>query len=169
MTSCNIITGYHQTSPSSAELILRHGFQPGSGGIAGGGIYFALNPEDTMKKAHHHGAMLCARVDTGRVKIMTYFDRNLTLEQLNKEGFDCVFLPSGDGVVSKNEYVVYESHRIKLIERSELPGSISVDGYYHPGKRESNGCCCECQVPCGGIGACSKFVCDGTVYCYRTI
>merc|ERR1711990_78527 len=59
----NVIRGYHQTSPDVGPEILRNGFRPGTGGIAGAGIYFALAPEDTVGKAHHTGYMLQADVD----------------------------------------------------------------------------------------------------------
>ncbi|GIQ85863.1 hypothetical protein KIPB_007604 [Kipferlia bialata] len=115
----NIITGFHQTSVSAAAAILKaQRFQPGSGGIAGGGIYFALNAKDTNQKAQRHGVVLRARVDVGRSKIMTHFDPSLTGSRLADEGFDSVFLPTGDGVnLSANEYVVFDTRRITDIKR----------------------------------------------------
>ena len=76
-----------------------------------------MNAEDTNQKAHKHGAILQANVDVGRAKIMTHVDHGMTLAKLNAEGFDSVFLPAGDGVVSKNEYVVYEPYRVTNIRR----------------------------------------------------
>jgi len=42
---------YHQTNRRAAHSIMRHGFRPGRHGWCGGGIYFAISPWDTNKKA----------------------------------------------------------------------------------------------------------------------
>ncbi|KAA6394943.1 MAG: hypothetical protein EZS28_009524 [Streblomastix strix] len=113
----NIITGFHQTTPQAAQQILANGFKPGSGGIAGGGIYFALNQHDTFQKAHQHGTILKAKVNVGRAKIMTSFDWGLNGQKLENEGFDSVFLPTGDGSnLSANEYVIYDPRRVLSVE-----------------------------------------------------
>ncbi|KAA6365841.1 MAG: hypothetical protein EZS28_038632 [Streblomastix strix] len=114
----NIITGFHQTDPGSASQILSHGFKLGNAGIAGGGIYFALNKNDTNQKAHSHGTVLKCLVDVGRAKIMSKFEPALNGQKLAAEGYDSVFLPTGDGVnLSANEYVVYDPQRVKKIEK----------------------------------------------------
>ena len=54
---------YHQTDAETAEVILRtQRMKPGSGGLAGGGIYFATTPELTGHKAHKKGVILEATV-----------------------------------------------------------------------------------------------------------
>ncbi|KAA6369302.1 MAG: hypothetical protein EZS28_035172 [Streblomastix strix] len=113
----NIIVGFHQTNSNAAQLILKNGFKPGNGGIAGGGIYFALNKDDTNQKAHHHGTILRADVDVGRAKIMTRFDHSLTGARLADEGYDSVFLPTGDGSnLSANEYVIYDPNTFNMCD-----------------------------------------------------
>ena len=112
----NVIVGYHQTNPESAQQILQKGFQCGSCGIAGGGIYFAMNPNDTNFKARSKGVILKAHVDVGACKILNCFNPGLNGEKLKQEGFDSVFLPTGDGInLNSNEYVVYDPSKVKNI------------------------------------------------------
>lgn len=70
----HIITLYHQTSPSIGKIILQSGFKPGRLGWCGGGIYFAMTPKATTGKIKgpnsHHGFMIEAKVDVGRIKHM---------------------------------------------------------------------------------------------------
>ncbi|KAA6386463.1 MAG: hypothetical protein EZS28_018012 [Streblomastix strix] len=114
----NIITGYHQTSAQAAQAILATGFRVGAGGIAGGGIYFALKKEDTNWKAHQKGVILKCQVDVGSCKIMTQMEPRLTGEDLKKQGFDSVYFPANYMNVGLNypEYVIYNPSRIKKIE-----------------------------------------------------
>lgn len=71
-----IMTLYHQTSPSIGKLILQSGFKPGHLGWCGAGIYFAMTPQATTGKIKgpdsHHGFMIEAKVDVGRVKHMSW-------------------------------------------------------------------------------------------------
>ncbi|KAA6402919.1 MAG: hypothetical protein EZS28_001560 [Streblomastix strix] len=114
----NIVDGYHQTSREAARQIIQTGFRPGTGGIAGGGIYFALNVEDTNRKAHQKGVILKCQVDIGRTKIMKQMEPQLTGEQLKKQGYDSVYFPANYMNTNLNlpEYVIYDSNRVKKIE-----------------------------------------------------
>ena len=76
-----------------------------------------MNPDDTFFKAQKKGVIIKAIVDIGAPKIMTKYDNKLTLKDLKEQGFDSVFLPSGDGLnISANEYVIYEPQRVKKVE-----------------------------------------------------
>ncbi|KAA6394569.1 MAG: hypothetical protein EZS28_009907 [Streblomastix strix] len=107
------------TSPQAAKLILRNGFKPGTGGIAGGGIYFALRPQDTKGKAHHEGVIFKCEVDVGSCKIMKKKEDKLTRRQLEEQGFDSVYFPANfmDVTLNRPEYVIYDPHRVKSIEK----------------------------------------------------
>ncbi|KAA6403333.1 MAG: putative Serine/Threonine kinase catalytic domain protein, partial [Streblomastix strix] len=82
-----------QTSAQAAQAILATGFRVGAGGIAGGGIYFALNRADTERKAHQKGVILECQVDVGSCKIMKQMEPQLTGDELKRQGFDSVFFP----------------------------------------------------------------------------
>ena len=68
-------------------------------------------------KAHYTGAVICALVDMGRKKIVPYSDRSITIAKLNAEGYDSVYvpgiMPTPEGRVSRDEFVVYQKHRVK--------------------------------------------------------
>ena len=70
-----------------------------------------------LGKAHFKGAVICALVDLGRKKIVEISDRSITLQKLNNEGYDSVYvpgiIPTPMGRVSRDEFVVYEKHRVK--------------------------------------------------------
>lgn len=107
---------YHATNANAAEKIKRNGFQCGRSGLAGGGIYFAENSTDAMRKSNNGAeAVLRCDVDLGRCKTLdSSGDSNLTLTRLNREGFDSVrIIRNGD------EYVVYEAHRVRVLELLE--------------------------------------------------
>jgi len=108
-----VMTLYHQTSPVIAALILKGGFKLGTSGWCGGGIYFAISPEDTSKKAispdSHKGFIIAAQVDVGRVlHLSKKCDWSMTDQKLQSEQYDSVTFNPGDGV----EYVVYSSDRV---------------------------------------------------------
>jgi hypothetical protein len=114
----NIIIGYHQTKNDTTIInsILQNGFRCGSGGLAGGGIYFALQPEDTVGKAHQGGYIFKCNVNVGRVKMMQKICPNTNLQSLNREGYDSVFIPGGKhSPVNRDEYVVFEPSRVTII------------------------------------------------------
>ncbi|CEM33892.1 unnamed protein product [Vitrella brassicaformis CCMP3155] len=55
--------GYHQTSPAFGRQIRQtRVMQPSSSGAAGRGIYFAIRPDETERKARHKGCMVKAEI-----------------------------------------------------------------------------------------------------------
>jgi len=108
-----VLVLFHQTSPGAGPLILQNGFKLGTEGWCGGGIYFATSPQATYRKAigpeSHHGYIVGARVNVGRVKYMgSSCDRSMTGLKLWLLGYDSIHFNPGDG----DEYVVYSKHRI---------------------------------------------------------
>jgi hypothetical protein len=108
----NYLIGFHQTTADAALKIACTGFRPGSDGMFGGGIYFARSIDHTFGKAHFTGAFICALIDMGRMKTVTKGDRTITLQKLNREGFDSVYAKAG-GDLSRDEFIVYSSDRVK--------------------------------------------------------
>ena len=128
-------TLYHQTDISTAEIILRtQKMKPGSGGLAGGGIYFATTPEFTGHKAHKKGMILEATVALGRIHTLPRDgDPQMTLQKLKDLGFDSVCIARA--VSSGQEYVVYDPNQVKSIRRldnddSECDTDDDDDCYY---------------------------------------
>ena len=68
ITTCrgDCLIGFHQTTPEVALLIAKTGFKCGSGGMYGGGIYFARTIDLTDRKALSNGAVICALVEMGK-------------------------------------------------------------------------------------------------------
>lgn len=108
---------YHQTTTEIAKKILdSQEFRPGTEGLAGGGIYFAVTPEETEHKAHQHGAILRASVQLGNVRELTPSgDPDMTTQKMLKDGYDSVMIPRPGGT----EYVVYFSDQVKDISLYE--------------------------------------------------
>ena len=104
---------YHQTSfAAAAEILKTQTMLRGRSGMAGGGIYFAVNPSDTEHKAHQHGVVLKAHVHVGHMKtIDVNGDTSLTGEKLALEGVDSVCIPRVNGL----EVVVYFSDQVHSI------------------------------------------------------
>ena len=103
---------YHQTDHACAAAICAsQTFRPGSAGLAGPGMYFAVSAADTNHKAHKRGVVLCATVRLGNIlRINPNGDSSLCLSKLLAHGYDSVMIPrSGD------EYVVYTSDQISSI------------------------------------------------------
>ena len=116
---------YHQTDAATANIILRtQHMKPGSGGLAGGGIYFATTPELTGHKAHKKGVILEATVALGRIHTLdANGDPNMTLQKLKAMGFDsvCIARPVSSG----QEYVVYDPEQVLRIVETDQQGSAS--------------------------------------------
>lgn len=108
----NVRTLFHQTAPQHAALIRQSSrMLRGSDGLAGGGIYFATNEQDTEHKAHSKGVMLHCRVRLGRVKDIPWTgDPSVTFRKLLKEGYDSVRIPRPGG----DEYVVYNFDQVEV-------------------------------------------------------
>ena len=116
---------YHQTDAATANIILRtQRMKPGSGGLAGGGIYFATTPELTGHKAHRTGVILEATVALGRIHTLdANGDPNMTLQKLKAKGFDsvCIARPVSSG----QEYVVYDPEQVLRIVEADQQGVAS--------------------------------------------
>ena len=108
-----VVELYHQTSRDVADTIVREQKMiRGSGGLAGGGIYFAESPSETMNKAHNHGAILKATVLLGSQKtISSSGDGSITFDSLLREGYDSVLIPRHGGT----EHVVYNYDQVRDI------------------------------------------------------
>jgi len=128
----NIMTLYHQTSPAICNSILSGGFRSGSIGWCGGGIYFAGSPGGTYGKAvgvdSHHGCILQARVNMGRVKHMgrtcisssrcwgktVNFAIHCIAHGIRRQpGYDSVIFNPGDGT----EFMVWDPSRVVSVRR----------------------------------------------------
>lgn len=107
-----VMTLYHQTDHGCAAAICAsQTFRPGSCGLAGAGMYFAVSVGDTNHKAHKHGVVLCCTVRLGSIlQIDPNGDSSLCLANLLTRGYDSVEIPR-NGV----EYVVYSSDQISNI------------------------------------------------------
>lgn len=113
---------YHQTSMAACKAIFKNGkgsenFKPGSYGIAGPGIYFAVKAFHTGWKAQKFGCMIEALVQTGTVLETSYdADKSLTGEKMLQDKKDSVWIPRG-GKKGRNtgslpEVVVYFNDQI---------------------------------------------------------
>jgi len=112
---------YHCTSREHADSIKRYGFRCGSGGLAGGGIYFAESAGDASRKAHNKGVVLECEVNLGKTWSLDFNgDSNMTLSRLNSMGYDSVLIPR-NGI----EYCIYEPHRVSVIGEHHDPMSSS--------------------------------------------
>jgi hypothetical protein len=106
---------YHQTDSATANIIIQtQKMKPGSGGLAGGGIYFATTPELTSHKAHKKGVILEATVALGRIHTLEAAgDPTMTLQKLNSLGYNSVCIARA--VSSGQEYVVYDPKQVSAI------------------------------------------------------
>lgn len=109
--------GYHQTSGAICNTILTNGFQPGSNGWCGGGIYFAQTPRATGWKAigedSHKGCILRATIAIGRPKRAGRRCDHLYGAKVKRQGYDSILFDPGDGL----EIVVFDPSRITSITR----------------------------------------------------
>jgi hypothetical protein len=133
---------FHMTSIQNAVAILREQeMHPGTHGLCGPGIYFGAEPDQLSKKAHSPGVILSADVDLGNVMVARK-DQCYAGEDwahiLDHRGYDTV---KCTGLVSGDEYVVYDSNRVRSIElfrgapylfTGRLQGS--ADGSAKPGR-----------------------------------
>ena len=107
---------FHETNEQAAGAILKGSMARGSGGAAGGGIYFAQTPALARQKAHNHGVMLKCLVYLGNIREINMQDdavRGLTFAELRKQGFDAARLTFMNG----DEYAVYNRDQVLVIER----------------------------------------------------
>ena len=113
----NSTTLYHQTDPAAASAIISsQRMRRGAGGMAGGGIYFAVSKADTHRKAQKHGVILEADVTLGRIlTISANGDSSITYRKLKSMGYDSVKIPRPNGI----EHVVYDWTQVKNIKVRE--------------------------------------------------
>merc|ERR1712166_453448 len=123
---------YHLTDEVAAKSIKATGFQPGSKGMFGGGIYFAKNVADCMGKAQHDKskgtAILTAKVKLGRSKVFRKAATSLTLAKVKAN--DCTSAKGDSPAVSMPEYVVFEPWQVT---------SIRVKSFLKPGGQSAGG------------------------------
>jgi hypothetical protein len=114
----NTMVGYHQTGNAATLIISSKKLKPGSGGIAGGGIYLATNPNDTMHKAHNFGFLFKVKAKLGNVQKWSpnTIQTNFTFGQLAAQGYDSVLIPRPGG----DEHVVYNEDQVELLEVCRL-------------------------------------------------
>lgn len=119
----NKIIGFHETSYESVDPIIKsQKMKVGKEGLAGGGIYFAVNAQDAHRKTEHRGVILKGTILLGNVlkwKNTKEF-KTMTYEKLKKKGYDSVVIPRERG----NEYVVYRPDQVKDISISVNQGSL---------------------------------------------
>ena len=124
-------TLYHRTTKTVARLVKEQGGRMlrGQGGIAGGGIYFAESPEQTLWKAELSGkgqgsVILECRVAAGNVQVLDRdADPRLTFRALAQRGYDSVLVQRGIcqepgpgfGKPSGDEYVVYSWDQVQVV------------------------------------------------------
>ena len=117
---------YHQTDFATANIIIQtQKMKPGSGGLAGGGIYFATTPELTGHKAHKKGVILEATVALGRIHTLEAAgDSTMTLQKLNSLGYNSVCIARA--VSSGHEYVVYDPKQVSAIQYAPSHASVQA-------------------------------------------
>jgi hypothetical protein len=112
---------YHCTTRSNADSIKRNGFRCGSGGLTGGGIYFAESISDASRKARQNGVVLECNVELGRVMDVGFNgDDSLSLSSVRGRGYDSVRIPRNG-----TEYCVYEPHRVRVVDEHRDPAVSS--------------------------------------------
>ena len=131
-----VLTCYHQTSEDAAKSIISsQTFRPGTEGVAGGGMYFAVKPEETQVKTHNFGPILQCKVKLGNNKRLPYDgDKNFLptncrdgFERCLNAGVDSVSFPRNSGL----EYVVYNRDQVYDIQYYKEGGYIMTTNHFH--------------------------------------
>lgn len=125
---CRVYNGwglklFHQTNPEAAKSIVKSQTMfPGKKGYVGGGIYFALSPQETERKAESKGVMLFADVYVGRMLFLIGPRNTIDGNMLYQLGFDSVWTNLRSGP----EVVVYWQEQVTNIQiwfpKYGLPG-----------------------------------------------
>ncbi|CEM31392.1 unnamed protein product [Vitrella brassicaformis CCMP3155] len=124
------ITLYHQTSIAAGQAIASgRNMQPGTGGLVGGGIYFAATEQETNRKAHHRGCMIEARVYLGKIKQITKTQIfNYTHQSLQQEGYDSIHVTP---MVTGDEYIVFNRAQVKLRKVWDMATKAEIPIKHH--------------------------------------
>ena len=128
--SGNTTTLYHQTSAEAARCIIETGLMnPGTKGVAGGGIYFTITPEQTYHKAQSQGVILECDVVLGAILTVDGYWISGNLQELVALGFDSVQLQRETTMLEDirsckriirlggTEYVVYDSSQVIRVKK----------------------------------------------------
>jgi len=138
LRSGQVLTCYHQTSEDVSKIIIKsQTFRPGTEGIAGGGMYFAVKPEETQIKTHHYGPILQCKVKLGNNFRLGYNGDSSFLPKDCRDGFerclnvgvDSVSLPRTSGL----EYVVYNKDQVSDIGYYIQEGYIMTTNHFAHG------------------------------------
>lgn len=102
----------HGTSGDSAENIIREGFQVGSKGMYGAGIYFATDTSKSAQYSRDSGVktMLLCYVVLGKYMECSGPQPTFNLQVIVSKGFDSVFAKRNTkltGGVYNDEYIIY--------------------------------------------------------------
>lgn len=107
----------HQTDKAAAEAIVKsQKMIPGTGGLYGGGIYFANTIEACDGKALRKGVYLIADVYLGRTKAFEKKEvvkKPLNPQKILSDGYHSVV---GIKMATGREFVVYDPERVKNIK-----------------------------------------------------
>jgi hypothetical protein len=108
---------YHQTSPEACQAIMNSNFRLGKPGWCGRGIYFALTPNATRRKAvagsSGHGCMMELTIDVGRIRRYENCGRwgAMNLKKLNRENADSILFEPPEK--SGDEVIIFEAWRVR--------------------------------------------------------
>lgn len=107
----------HQTDKAAAEAIVKsQKMIPGTGGLYGGGIYFANTIEACDGKALRKGVYLMADVYLGRTKAFKKADvikNPVDPQKILSDGYHSVV---GTKMATGREFVIYDPDRVKNIK-----------------------------------------------------
>merc|ERR1712232_135899 len=154
---------YHQTDMHACRLIFGdhgedgHNFKPGSWGLAGPGIYFAVKAFHTQWKAQKFGCMIEAVVETG-VMHEVGFDANKKLdgEKALEEGFDSVWIPRGKKPALTPEVVIYFNDQIVKMTHYPCDKKGKRTGkFLSPNIEYTRQCAGAASFPCVYKGGCN--------------
>jgi hypothetical protein len=111
--SPNYIIGFHQTTIDVAKLIVHDCFRPGSAGLLGAGIYFAICKESTEFKKRRDvpgGAYFVAKIEMKHTQQLKRRPENHVKRRISP-GFDSLYLNHEDGPF-KDEFIVTKAEQI---------------------------------------------------------
>ena len=104
----NIDQKFHGTGDAGIEGITRNGFRMGTGGMYGGGIYFATDSSKSAQSCYTKGSnkLLLCDVLLGRSMVVNQSNGSLNGDFVRQSGFDSVYAPRGTAVAN-DEFIIY--------------------------------------------------------------